>query len=140
MRNKILAYAIILAFMLSFVGAAFAEENKISGKMPTKAEAEEILKNLVPNLKILSVKESPVNGLWEIVLQSGERKGLIYLDYSGKYFIQGAIIDIKSKANLTQERFSEINKVDVSQIPLDDALVLGNKDAKYRVIVFDDPA
>jgi hypothetical protein len=27
----------------------------------------------------------------------------------------------------------------VSQIPLDDAVVIGDRQAKYRVIVFDDP-
>ena len=140
MRNKLIAYAITLFFILSLVGAAFAEENKMSGKMPTKAEAEEIFKNLAPNLKVLDIRESPVNGLWEIDLESGGKKGLLYLDNARKHFIQGAIIDIKTKENLTQKRFSEMNKVDVSQIPLDDALVLGDKNAKYRVIVFSDPA
>ena len=51
----------------------------------------------------------------------------------------GALVDIKTKANLTQERFNEINKTDVSLIPLDDALVMGDKDAKNRIIVFTDP-
>ncbi len=140
MRKKILMYAVIFSLILSFAGIAVAEENAMSGKMPTKAEAEEILKNLAPNLQILDIRESPVKGLWEIDLQSGGKKGLLYLDDARKHFIQGAIVDIKTKANLTQERFSEINKVDVSAIPLDDALVLGNKNAKYRVIVFSDPA
>ena len=77
--------------------------------------------------------------LWEIAVQSGERKGLLYLDSSKKYFFQGAIIDLTTKANLTQDRMSELNKIDVSMIPLDDALVMGDKEAKYKVIVFDDP-
>lgn len=134
MRNKILILTIMFACFLSFWGICFADE-----KMPTKDEAAEILKDLAPDLKILEVKESPIKGLWEIDLQSGERKGLIYLDYSRKYFMQGAIFDLKTKTNLTQERMSELNKVDISTIPLDDALVMGNKDAKYKVIVFDDP-
>ena len=134
MRNKFLVFMITLFCFLIFGGICFSDE-----KIPGKDEALEILKDLAPDLKILEVKESPIKGLWEIDVQSGDRKGLIYLDYSKKYFMQGAIFDLKTKTNLTQERISELNKVDTSTIPLDDALLLGEKDAKYKVIVFSDP-
>jgi thiol:disulfide interchange protein DsbC len=90
-------------------------------------------------VKILEIRPSEVKGLWEIDLESKGQKGIIYVDFSKKYVVSGSIIDIKTKANVTQDRFSSINKVDISQIPLDDALVMGDKEAKYRVIVFDDP-
>ena len=103
-------------------------------------EAVDVLKGNVPDVKILEIHPAQVKGLWELAIETKGQKGLAYIDYSKKYIISGSIFDIKTKSNLTQERFAEINKVDLSQIPLDDALVLGNKDAKYRVIVFDDPA
>jgi len=78
-------------------------------------------------------------GLWEVLIQAGGRKGIVYVDYSKKNFFSGAIINIKEKNNLTQESFDQQNKVDVSKIPLGDALVLGDKNAKYKVIVFSDP-
>ena len=31
------------------------------------------------------------------------------------------------------------NKVDISQIPVSDALIIGNENSKYKIIVFDDP-
>lgn len=102
-------------------------------------EAAAILKDAIPNVNILSVNQGPVKGLWEVFLQSGARKGIVYVDYSKKNFFSGAIIDIKGRKNLTQEKYDELNKVDVSTIPLDDALVLGDKNAKYKVIVFSDP-
>jgi thiol:disulfide interchange protein DsbC len=102
-------------------------------------EAATILKDAIPNLKVLGVSQAPVKGLWEVFLQSGNRKGLVYIDYSKKIFISGAMIDIKEKNNLTEARFQELNKVDTSKIPLEDALVLGDKKAQYRVIVFSDP-
>ncbi|MDP2754294.1 MAG: DsbC family protein [Nitrospirota bacterium] len=97
------------------------------------------MKDLIPNLKVLDIKTSPVKGIWEVDIEAGGKKGLLYVDFSKKYLISGAVVSIKDKENLTQERLTEINKVDVSKIPLDDALVMGNKDAKHRVIVFDDP-
>ena len=41
--------------------------------------------------------------------------------------------------NLTGVRYTDLNRVDVSMIPLDDAIVYGNPRAKHKVIVFDDP-
>jgi len=51
----------------------------------------------------------------------------------------GQMVSITEKRNLTQERFTDYNKLDLSQIPLGDALVMGDPQAKYRVIAFDDP-
>jgi len=102
-------------------------------------EAAAILKDLAPDVKILNIAQGPVKGFWEIFLQAGGRKAIVYVDYSKKNFFSGAIIDIKDKKNLTQEKFDELNKIDVSKIPLDDALVLGDKGAQYKVIVFSDP-
>lgn len=105
----------------------------------TKDEAANVLKDIAPDIKILGIRPIPLKGLWEIAAEGKGQKVVLYVDFSKKYLISGNLVDIKTKANLTQERFNEINKTDVSQIPLDDALVLGEKDAKYRVIVFDDP-
>jgi thiol:disulfide interchange protein DsbC len=137
-RHKIAVTAIVLVFILSVVGYSFAGEKSEEAAL-SKDEAAVLLKDLAPDLKIIEVRSSPVKELWEIAVQSGERKGLLYLDSSKKYFIQGAILDVKTKANLTQERMGELTKVDTAMIPLDDALVMGDKEAKYKAIVFTDP-
>ena len=135
LRFAIAVAAILIALSAGFCFAA----EKAAAATPTKEEVATLLKDLAPDLKVLEIRESPVKGLWEVSIQSGERKGLLYLDSSKKYIIQGAIFELSTKTNLTQDKLNELNKVDVSKIPLDDALVLGDKDAKYRVIVFDDP-
>jgi thiol:disulfide interchange protein DsbC len=105
----------------------------------TNEDAQNVLKEAIPDVKIIDVRPAQIKGLWEIAIETKGKKGILYLDFSKNYAIFGSILDLKTKANLTQERYIEINKVDVSKIPLDDALVMGDKDAKYRVIVFDDP-
>jgi thiol:disulfide interchange protein DsbC len=105
----------------------------------TKDDAATLLKDLIPNVKVLEVRVIPVRGMWEVDIESGGKKGPLYVDFSKKYLVSGTIINIKDKKNLTQERAQELNKVDVSQIPLGDALVMGDKNAKHKVIVFDDP-
>jgi thiol:disulfide interchange protein DsbC len=104
----------------------------------TSTEARELLKD-IPNIRILDVYVSPVKSFWEVYLESGGKKGLIYVDFSKKYFISGSLLSIRERKNLTQERLSDLNRVDVSQIPLEDALVMGNPEAKIRMIAFDDP-
>ncbi len=105
----------------------------------TKEEALNLLKESIQDVRILEIRPSPVRNLWEIAIETKDQKGIVYVDYSREYVISGSILNFKTKSNLTQERFTELNKIDVSQVPLGDALVMGDKDAKYRVIVFDDP-
>ena len=104
-----------------------------------KDEALSLLKTFDQNIKVTDVKQSPAKYLWEVSVETGGKKGVLYIDLPKKNVISGSIIEIKGKKNLTQDRLSELNKVNVSQIPLNDALILGDKKAKHRVIVFDDP-
>jgi thiol:disulfide interchange protein DsbC len=104
-----------------------------------KDEAKDLLKNIIPDVVILDVRISPVKGVWEVDLESRGRKAIVYVDFLKKHFFSGALVSIREKKNLTQERFIELNKVDVSQIPLENALVMGDEKARIRVIVFTDP-
>ncbi len=131
--------AIVFVVLLTVLShPVFAAESSASPGM-TSAEALNTLKDIIPEVKVLEVNATPVQGLFEVVVESKGKKGIIYLDSSQKYLISGSIVDIASRQNLTQERSAEINKVNVSEIPIDDALVMGNKDAKKKVIVFTDP-
>ena len=102
-------------------------------------EAVDLLKGVIPDIRIINMKLSPLKGLWEVYLESGGRKGLIYVDFAKKHFFMGSLISIRERKNLTQERVAELNKIDVSQIPLDNALVLGDRNARIKIISFHDP-
>ncbi len=102
-------------------------------------QAKDVLKEIIPDVKVLDVQNGPVNGLWEVSMESGSKKGILYLDYSKKNLFAGRIIGIKSKTDFTNIAMEKINKVDVSSIPLDNALVMGDRNAKNKVIVFSDP-
>lgn len=103
------------------------------------SEAQSILGSFNPAVKVVSVKKSKVGGLWEVTFGFMGRKSVVYIDYAKKHLIQGSIIDTKTRTDITSQRMSELNRVDVSKIPVSDALVLGKANAPIRVIVFDDP-
>jgi thiol:disulfide interchange protein DsbC len=102
-------------------------------------EAGDLLKSLLQDVKIFDIRVSPLKVFWEVFLESRGKKGLVYIDFSKKYVILGSMISVKERKNLTQERLIELNKIDVSQIPLEDALVIGDPKARIRIIAFDDP-
>jgi thiol:disulfide interchange protein DsbC len=134
--RKILLTAIVVSLvLLSVPGISFSAKAQVL----TKDEALTLLKELAPDINIIEIRESVVDGLWEVGVESGGKKAIVYIDSSRKYMVQGSIFDLKAKSNLTQERFTEFNKVDISLIPLDDAIVMGDKDAANRVIIFTDP-
>ncbi len=105
----------------------------------TSEDAKKVLETIAPGIKVISLAESPIKGLYEVIVETGGKKSIVYLDREKKHLVLGQIVDVISKRNITKEKFDDINRVDFSQIPLDDALVLGNPDAKYKVAVFDDP-
>ena len=133
--------AALCVFILSSNAIAFGgcEENCLKCHKLNETDAEKVLKQMVPDVKVSSVRMSPAKGLWEIALTSGGKKGIAYVDFSLENVIIGSIVQIKTKVNLTQERMMEMSKVDVSRINLDHALAMGNKDAKHKIVVFDDP-
>ena len=105
----------------------------------TKEEATTIVKTFDPNLTVLDVQSSPVKTMWEITIATDGQKVLAYIDFSKRYVLLGNMLDTKEKKNVTRERMTEINRVDFSTIPLDDAIVMGDKSATHKVIVFSDP-
>jgi thiol:disulfide interchange protein DsbC len=119
----------------------FPTKNQDCSKCHTlkKEEADTLLKIFNKNIKVLSVSRSKAKYLYEISYESDGKKGLVYIDLPKKHLISGSLLDLQSRKNITQDKLSELNKVNVSQIPLKDALVIGDKNAKQKVIVFDDP-
>ena len=134
--NKIL-FALFVFFLL--LPMAYARGADTKCETLTKEEATALVKTLDPNLSAIDVRNSPAEGIWEVTVNTGAKKILGYIDCSRRYIILGDLLDTKEKKNLTRERMTEINKVDVSSIPLDDALVMGDKSAPHKLIVFDDP-
>lgn len=109
----------------------------------SKEEVQKILAlTNSPDAKIIKLQMSPVRGLWEVSVDNKGKRGLFYVDFSKKYMVAGQIIEVNAGIDKTRERLTEINKdrkVDRSKIPLKNALLLGDKKAANKVIVFTDP-
>ena len=105
----------------------------------TKTEAVELFKTIDPTLTVEDVTTAPARGLYQVTLKKGGALHLVYLDFSKNYLVNGPIIDIKSKRNLTQQGVEAATTIDIAGIPLDKALVMGNPKGKRVLYLFSDP-
>ena len=136
MSKYFVLFSAVLMLLVGIAPSSFAKPAKCN---ISKEEAGNILKELIPNIKIIDVRKAPIDALCEVTLEVQGKKGILYIDSSKKKLLMGSIVDIATRVDHTRQRLTDINRVDVSQIPIDNALILGKEEAKYKVIVFDDP-
>jgi thiol:disulfide interchange protein DsbC len=134
--------------ILVFASLIFIHSTVFAGESPNcsgiaKAKIEETIRKLnAPSAKVLSVKQSPVDGICEIAVQDQGGIHVIYSDRLLNYLLLGSLVETKSMSNLTAQATQKIQdqkRVDLSKISLSEALVMGDKNANKKVIIFSDP-
>lgn len=122
----------------AFGNGGAAKDSCASCHTLTREEAASLLRGIADN--VTEVAPGPFRGTWEVDASIGGRIYPLYMDYSKKYLLQGQFIRLLDGENISRLRYSDLNRVDVSSIPLGDAIVLGNASSKRRVIVLTDPS
>jgi len=118
--------ALALGLCTLLAGAAWANEATIRKNLAER----------LPNLpKIDEVSKTPIPGLFEVRLGTE----LIYSDESGNYIVQGAIIDTKTKADLTEARINKLTAIDFASLPMKNAVVIKQGTGARKLVVFADP-
>ncbi|MBU0673307.1 MAG: DsbC family protein [Proteobacteria bacterium] len=103
----------------------------------TKAEAAGLVGQ--PEGDVIDVQFSEVPGLWVVDLRQHDNIIPVFIDFSKQYLISGSIFKLADRADIAQERFEKLNRIDVKRVPLEDAVILGDPAAPIKIIVFDDP-
>ena len=62
------------------------------------------------------VTPTPVKGIMELRVGND----VMYVDESGQYLIQGDVIDLKGRVNLTEARTAELQKVPFEELPVEE--------------------
>jgi thiol:disulfide interchange protein DsbC len=99
----------------------------------------EIRKNLgarFPQFQnIDEVRKTPVDGLFEVRVGAD----IFYVDGQANYLLQGEMIDVQARRNLTQERVDKLNEVAFDKLPLQDAFKIVRGNGQRKLAVFEDP-
>jgi thiol:disulfide interchange protein DsbC len=100
---------LFFAGLISATSLAMAAESCLGdGSKVSTSEVQKALSGILVNAKVISVSNAPLSGLYEVVIESGGRRVLIYVDCNLKYLINGEIIDINKKVSLTRERLQQL--------------------------------
>lgn len=142
MRRPVIFIILLLLLIgpgnvFAFGGSGCAEGSCRDCHSLDKSEAVDILRKWVD--KVNSVEYAEVPGLWVVEVEKNGRNYPLYIDFSKSYIISGSVVRAQSGENITRKLYNKYNKVDVYKIPLEDALVLGNRAGSTKVIVFTDP-
>jgi thiol:disulfide interchange protein DsbC len=116
-----------LCFLLILNQSSFAQS--------TDKIKSELQKQFGKNIQVKSITATPIAGLYEVVANNS----VVYVDANAKFLIQGSITDLKTGTNLTDAREEELNKIQFSSLPLQDAITYVKGDGSRKVAVFADP-
>ena len=88
----------------------------------------------MPSVKIGSVKPSEISGLYEVTVGGN----IFYVSGDGKYLVQGHLVDVAARVDLTEEKLSGVRKQAIEKLGLDKMIVFKPKESKYTVSIFTD--
>lgn len=89
-----------------------------------------------PKARVESVTKTAYPGLYEIFLDGQ----IVYTNESFTWFIvDGHLVDVKTRKELTSARLDELTKVDFDSLPLDQAIKVVRGNGSRKVVVFSDP-
>lgn len=129
MKNILIALSVLAVSLLGEVSAEAASNG---------GAAEQKIRNslgvLLPGLRPDTIRSTPVDGLYEVTF--GTR--LVYLTADGRFLLQGKLIDLETREEITEERLAELKLAAMAGVSEDDMVVYGPKDAKHTISVFTD--
>jgi thiol:disulfide interchange protein DsbC len=99
----------------------------------TKA-IEDALKQALPNVKVDSIEPSPMPGLYEVAV--GPK--LFYVSEDGRYLVQGSLIDIKAREDLTEKKQAGARLNALEKVGTDNMVVFKPKMGSHVAYVFTD--
>ncbi|MEW6478311.1 MAG: DsbC family protein [Pseudomonadota bacterium] len=117
----------LLALMASLSLGALAQEATIRKNLAER----------LPNpMKIDQITKTPMDGLYEVRYNQFE---ILYTDSTGRFVIDGQLIDLQSRVNLTEQRREKLTAIAYKDLPLKDAFTIVRGNGKRKVAVFEDP-
>ncbi|WP_330110896.1 DsbC family protein [Methylophaga thalassica] len=118
-----LKYAILVLSLLG-VSVVHADNDELRKK----------IEKSLPDVKVSSLKAIDDTGLYEAVI-NGQ---ILYFSEDGRYVIQGDMVSLDSRTNLTEQRRVSLRKEALDKLDEKDMIIFGPEKAKYTITVFTD--
>jgi thiol:disulfide interchange protein DsbC len=121
--NKLITVVVASLLSLAF-STAHADEKTI----------REFIAKSMPTMKIDAIKPAEVKGLYEISVGAN----VFYVSEDGKYLIEGHLIDIAARKDLTEGRLNASHVNAIKKLGTDKMIIFKPKTSKYTVTIFTD--
>ena len=102
-----------------------------------EAAIRKALSERYPQLKIDEVRRSPVAGIWEVRYDGID---ILYSDATGDHiFVSGALVETRTRTDLTEQRVEKLLAVAWDRLPLKDGITIRQGTGARKLAVFVDP-
>ncbi|MET0936541.1 MAG: DsbC family protein [Luteibacter sp.] len=122
MLKKILPAILAGAFAMT----AFAADDQ--------ATVRAAVEGLGPGIEVSSIAPSPIPGYFQVVA-SGR---MVYVSADGHYMINGNLVDLQKKTDLSAAAWAAMRKVELAKVPDSQRLIYSPANPKHKVTVFTD--
>ncbi len=99
-----------------------------------EAAIRQAMTKSMPTMKIDSITPSEIKGLYEVIVGAN----IFYVSEDGKYLLQGRMVDVAARKDLTEEKLAGTRKKAIEKIGQENMIVFKPKIGKYTVTVFTD--
>lgn len=82
----------------------------------------------------IAVADSPIEGIVQVRIASD----IVYMSADGRYLIQGRLLDLDTREDLTDGAKSEIRREVLETMDHDQLISFGADDSEYEIVVFTD--
>ncbi|MGA9572621.1 MAG: thioredoxin fold domain-containing protein [Lysobacterales bacterium] len=126
-RTVPLIAALLTCFLMT---SAYADDKAGQGFDAVEAK----IRSLVPNAQTIAISETPIEGILQVQINSD----IVYVTANGQYLLQGQIMDIDTRANLTDQAKSGIRLSLLQGLNADEQITFAPENPKYDLLVFTD--
>ena len=92
------------------------------------------INDVFPGVEISRIKPAPIPGLYEVMLGTD----VIYLSEDGRYILQGDLIDLGNRVNLSEQERAAARRQILESIPASETIDFAPSTPEHTVYVFTD--
>lgn len=131
----------LVALTMSLGGTSVWAEEVTSSPVSTvtATQLEQAKKRFEAEFEGIEVEEvsaTPFAGILELRLPGND---VLYTNAEVDFILQGSLIEVASRTDLTAQRLEELNRIDFSELPLDKAIKTVKGDGSQQIAIFEDP-
>lgn len=126
----------MLALTMGFGAVnAWAESKAATVSSAVLEQAKKRFETEFEGIEVDEVSPTPFPGILELRLGND----VLYTNEKVDFVLQGSLVDVQTRTDLTAQRVEELNRVDFANLPLDKAIKMVKGDGKQQIAIFEDP-